>query len=124
MSDAGVPGRGNGGGKTKVGFEQSFAYLGHYQPYGIYIPHGPVPYGVQMYYHGTGANFTSQINQRGMQRQFGENVDRLIVAEASVGKAIVMKRFHTRGRGRAAGIRKPFSHLTIVVRERAEAEEN
>ena len=52
------------------------------------------------------------------------DVDRLIVAEASVGKAVVMKRFHTRGRGRAAGIRKPFSHLTIVVLERAEAEEN
>ena len=52
------------------------------------------------------------------------DVDRLIVAEASVGKGIVMKRFHTRGRGRAASVKKPFSHLTIVVRERAEAEEN
>ena len=51
------------------------------------------------------------------------DVDRLIVAEASVGKSLVMKRFQTRGRGRAAGIIKPFSHLTIVVRERAEAEE-
>ena len=47
----------------------------------------------------------------------------LIVAEASVGKGLVMKRFQTRGRGRAAGIIKPFSHLTIVVRERAEAED-
>ena len=51
------------------------------------------------------------------------DVDRLIVAEASVGKSLVMKRFQTRGRGRAAGIIKPFSHLTIVVRERAEAED-
>ena len=51
------------------------------------------------------------------------DVDRLIVAEASVGKGLVMKRFQTRGRGRAAGIIKPFSHLTIVVRERPEAEE-
>ena len=51
------------------------------------------------------------------------DVDRLIVAEASVGKGLVMKRFQTRGRGRAAGIVKPFSHLTIVVRERAEAED-
>jgi len=34
-----------------------------------------------------------------------------------------MKRFQTRGRGRAAGIIKPFSHLTIVVRERPAAEE-
>ena len=45
------------------------------------------------------------------------------MAEASVGKSLVMKRFQTRGRGRAAGIIKPFSHLTIVVRERPEAEE-
>jgi large subunit ribosomal protein L22 len=51
------------------------------------------------------------------------DVDRLIVAEASVGKSLSMKRFHTRGRGRAAGIVKPFSHLTIVVRERPETEE-
>ena len=46
-----------------------------------------------------------------------------LVAEASVGKGLVMKRFQTRGRGRAAGIVKPFAHLTIVVRERAEAED-
>ncbi|MBM3644573.1 MAG: 50S ribosomal protein L22 [Alphaproteobacteria bacterium] len=51
------------------------------------------------------------------------DVDRLIVAEASVGKGLVMKRFHTRGRGRSAGIVKPFSQLTIVVRERAQAED-
>ena len=51
------------------------------------------------------------------------DVDRLVVAEASVGKGLIMKRFQTRGRGRAAGIVKPFAHLTIVVRERAEAED-
>ena len=51
------------------------------------------------------------------------DVDRLIVAEASVGKGLVMKRFHTRGRGRAASVVKPFSHLTIVVRERPESDE-
>ena len=45
------------------------------------------------------------------------DVDRLVVTEASVGKAIVMKRFHARGRGRASRVEKPFSHLTIVVRE-------
>ncbi|EEQ95952.1 MULTISPECIES: 50S ribosomal protein L22 [Brucella/Ochrobactrum group] len=48
------------------------------------------------------------------------DVDALIVAEAYVGKSIVMKRFHVRGRGRASRIEKPFSHLTIVVREVAE----
>jgi len=45
------------------------------------------------------------------------DVDDLIVAEAHVGKALVMKRFSPRARGRAGAILKPFSHLTIVVRE-------
>ena len=45
------------------------------------------------------------------------DVDDLIVAEAHVGKALVMKRFHPRARGRSGGILKPFSHLTIVVRQ-------
>jgi large subunit ribosomal protein L22 len=49
------------------------------------------------------------------------DVDRLVVAEAYVGKALVMKRMHTRGRGRSARIEKPFSNLTVIVRERAEA---
>jgi large subunit ribosomal protein L22 len=51
------------------------------------------------------------------------DVDRLIVTEASVGKAIVMKRFHARARGRGAAVIKPFSHLTIVVREKQEEAE-
>ncbi len=46
------------------------------------------------------------------------DVDKLYVAEAWVGRSFVMKRFHTRGRGRSAGIEKPFSNLTIVVKER------
>ena len=45
------------------------------------------------------------------------DVDSLVVAEAWVGKSIVMKRFHVRGRGRASRILRPFSNLTIVVRE-------
>ena len=45
------------------------------------------------------------------------DVDELIVAEAYVGKALVLKRFHPRGRGRMGKILKPFSHLTIVVRQ-------
>ncbi len=44
-------------------------------------------------------------------------VDDLVVAEAHVGKALVMKRFHARARGRAGRVEKPFSNLTIVVRE-------
>ncbi len=49
------------------------------------------------------------------------DVDQLIVAEAHVGKALMMKRFHARARGRGARIEKPFSRLTIVVREVEEA---
>jgi large subunit ribosomal protein L22 len=45
------------------------------------------------------------------------DVDDLVVAEAHVGKSLVIKRFHARGRGRAAPVFKRFSHLTIVVRE-------
>ena len=45
------------------------------------------------------------------------DVDSLVVAQAFVGKALVMKRFHARARGRASRVEKPFSNLTIVVRE-------
>jgi large subunit ribosomal protein L22 len=48
------------------------------------------------------------------------DVDRLYVKEATVGRAFVLKRFHTRGRGRSARIEKYYAHLTVVVRERAE----
>ena len=50
------------------------------------------------------------------------DVDRLYVAEASVGKSLVMKRFRARARGRVGRIQKPFSRLRIVVRERPEEE--
>jgi large subunit ribosomal protein L22 len=50
------------------------------------------------------------------------DVDRRFVKEASVGKSIVMKRFRPRARGRVGKIIKPFSHLTVVVRERGETE--
>ena len=45
------------------------------------------------------------------------DVDNLVVAEAHVGKALVMKRFNPRARGRVGKILKPFSNLTVVVRE-------
>ena len=48
------------------------------------------------------------------------DVDDLVVKEAHVGKALVLKRFHARARGRGARILKPFANLTIVVREVAE----
>ena len=49
------------------------------------------------------------------------DVDSLVVAEASVGKSISMKRFATRARGRSSRIVKPFSRLRVVVREQEEA---
>jgi len=45
------------------------------------------------------------------------DVDSLVVAEAWVGKNLVMKRFRPRARGRVGRIEKPFSEITIVVRE-------
>ncbi|MGP1394983.1 MAG: 50S ribosomal protein L22 [Inquilinaceae bacterium] len=48
------------------------------------------------------------------------DVDRLFVSEAYVGKGLVMKRFRARARGRASRIEKPWSNLTVVVREREE----
>ena len=49
------------------------------------------------------------------------DIDNLVVAEAYVGKNLVMKRFSARARGRASRIEKPFSEITIVVRELGEA---
>jgi large subunit ribosomal protein L22 len=49
------------------------------------------------------------------------DIDSLVVAEAFVGKNLIMKRFHARARGRASRVEKPFSEITIVVREVGEA---
>lgn len=49
------------------------------------------------------------------------DVDELVVAQAHVGKNMVLRRFMARARGRAAQIEKPFSQLTIVVREKTES---
>jgi large subunit ribosomal protein L22 len=49
------------------------------------------------------------------------DVDRLVVAEATVGKGFVLKRWRARARGRVARIQKPFSQITLVVREQGEA---
>jgi large subunit ribosomal protein L22 len=48
------------------------------------------------------------------------DVDRLYVAEAYVGKTMVMKRFRARARGRVGRLQKPWSNLTVIVREREE----
>ena len=51
------------------------------------------------------------------------DVDALVVAEASVGKAFTLKRFHARGRGKSTRILKPYSRVRIVVREAGEEAE-
>ena len=51
------------------------------------------------------------------------DVDRLIVTRAEVGRSMVMRRFHARGRGKAARVEKWFSHLKIVVTEREQETE-
>jgi large subunit ribosomal protein L22 len=55
------------------------------------------------------------------ENNHGLDIDSLVVAEAYVGKNLMMKRFRARARGRGAKILKPFSELTIVVREVEEA---
>ena len=57
------------------------------------------------------------------ENNHGLDVDNLVVAEASVGKAMVMKRFRARARGRGAKILKPFSNMRIVVCEVEEGDE-
>ena len=54
------------------------------------------------------------------ENNYDLDVDDLVVAEASVGKNLVMKRFHARARGNAGNIEKFFSQLTIVVEEKRE----
>ena len=54
------------------------------------------------------------------ENNFGLDIDKLIVDEAFVGKSLVMKRMRPRARGRAARILKPFSKLTIIVKESEE----
>jgi len=57
------------------------------------------------------------------ENNHGLDVDDLVVSQAYVGKAMVMKRFSARARGRASRIEKPFANLTIIVRE-VEAQAN
>lgn len=55
------------------------------------------------------------------ENNHGLDVDRLVISEAYVGKALTMKRFHARGRGRGSQILKTISNMTIVVKESEEA---
>jgi len=55
------------------------------------------------------------------ENNHGLDVDQLVIAEATVGKTVMMKRFRARARGRGARIEKKISNMTIVVREAVEA---
>ncbi|MFN4225721.1 MAG: 50S ribosomal protein L22 [Hyphomonas sp.] len=57
------------------------------------------------------------------ENNHGLDIDSLVVAEAHVGKNLVMKRIRARARGRAAPIQKPFSQLTIVLRDTSQTAE-
>ena len=79
MSYEGVPGRGGADNDPKLGFEQTFNFLGRYQPYGIYIPKQEGPHGVQMVFHGSSSNLSALIAQPGMQQVLGEEMNRILV---------------------------------------------
>jgi dienelactone hydrolase len=86
-NEAGVPGRGNGGGNgPAIGFEQTFQYLGRFQPYGIYIPKAPGPHGMQMVFHGSSSVLSALINQPGMQARFGDDLNRVLVVPEARGQ--------------------------------------
>jgi large subunit ribosomal protein L22 len=57
------------------------------------------------------------------ENNHGLDPDDLIIAEAFVGKKLVMRRFHARGRGKSSSIEKPFSMLTVIVKAKPEAAE-
>ncbi|MDR2074818.1 MAG: 50S ribosomal protein L22 [Holosporales bacterium] len=52
------------------------------------------------------------------ENNHGLDIDNLYVKEAYVGHSLTLKRFHPRGRGRGGRVRKPFSHLSIIVEQR------
>ena len=52
------------------------------------------------------------------ENNFGLDIDKLVVAEAYVGKSLVMKRYRPRAKGRASPIKKPFSRITVILQEK------
>ena len=57
------------------------------------------------------------------ENNYQSDIDSLFVKEAYVGKSLVMKRFRARAKGRASGIKKPFSRITIVLGEKKEVKD-
>ncbi len=82
ISSGGIEGRARNG-DTPCG--QAFHYLGKYQPYGVYVPDQPGPHGMQLALHGCSANHSSLVNRPGMQHDFGENLNRIIVVPLARG---------------------------------------
>jgi hypothetical protein len=80
-----IPGRGGRDASGQGLLAQAFALLGRFQPYAIYLPKGAGPHGLQMVYHGTSANMTSQVNQAGFQDRFGDGSDRILAAPEARG---------------------------------------
>lgn len=77
MTYDGKPGR---HGSTGSVCEQEFHFLGKYQPYGVYVPKaGQGPRGVQLALHGCNANHSSLVDLPSFQRQFGEDLNRVVV---------------------------------------------
>ena len=57
------------------------------------------------------------------ENNYQYDIDNLYVEEAYVGKSIVLKRFRARAKGRASGIKKPFSNITIILSEQIKKKE-
>jgi pimeloyl-ACP methyl ester carboxylesterase len=61
-------------------FAQYFTYLGHHQPYALFVPYiAPAPWGLQLALHGRSAGHASLVSNPGMQQQLGEDLDRIVV---------------------------------------------
>ena len=76
ISAEGVPGR---HGRTSSGCEQYFNYLGKYQPYGFFLPSGTGPHALVVSMHGCDSNHSHIIRQDVFEKQFGEDLNRIIV---------------------------------------------
>jgi pimeloyl-ACP methyl ester carboxylesterase len=83
LSYAGIRGRGDGGSTTA--FSQVFNFLGKYQPYGIFVPDTAGPHGMQMEWHGSNQGIVAQINQPGMQADFGTELNRVLITPLARG---------------------------------------
>ena len=81
----GISGRGVAG--TDPEFSQIFHFVGRNQPYGIYLPSGTEPHGVQLVMHGYSANHASLIEFAGMQTNVGEALNRILVVPLGRGPA-------------------------------------